>query len=308
MKFAHLLRTCAIPPLILFVAILLGISRPAGAQIELDSAGRIGVGSATPVSNTQLKLSTSLAGGISIFSTGSSGADTYGLYSSISTGGTYQYGVYGEASTSATKNYGSAGKATGATHNYGSYGIAGSGSAIGAYGWALSGTTRYGIYGGVTSPGASDYGVYSYGNMYTTGTLTQMSDGRFKRDISGIPDNIKSGLLSSNPARYRFATSAELTASGLPEASLSSGIRYGFVAQEMQVYLPELVTNETLTVLPPDEDALEPSLTETLGINYIELIPILVAIVQDQQAQIEALQTAVRGAGIELPDSESDNK
>ena len=69
----------------------------------------------------------------------------------------------------------------------------------------------------------------------------------------------------------------------------------------MQEILPELVTNETLTVLPPDEDALEPSLTETLGINYIELIPILVSIVQDQQAQIEALQAAVRGAGIEIP-------
>lgn len=313
MKFAHLLRTCTTPPLILFVAILLGISRPSAAQIELDSAGRIGVGSATPVSNTQLKLSTSLDYGISVISTNGSGNSNYGLFSSITEGGNYLYGVYGEASTSssAIRSHGIKGYASGdADYNYGTYGVSAPGGtlAVGAYGAVLyelgSSTPRYGVYGGVGSPTTGDYGVYSYGNIYTTGTVTEMSDGRFKRDISSIPDDVKSGLLDLKPSTYRFATSDELKTSGLPEASLSSGIHFGFIAQEMQEILPDLISRVPLTILPPDggESVLEPIMESTLGINYTELIPILVAIVQDQQAEIEALQAAVRGAGIVLPD------
>lgn len=255
------------PPQLLIVALVLGLAYPAAAQIELDSGGRIGIGGATPSSSYQVLIESGAGYGlVSDRNGGGSGWKTAILGRSRSSGA-FNIGVQGTADQSASVNYG-------------------------VYGHASGGTTNY--------------AGYFSGNVYATGTITQLSDSRFKRDITTISSETKSALLELKPSTYRFATVNELTAAGLPRASLSEGVHYGLIAQEVQAVLPNLVSQEVLAI-PAEDLSTQDVPVQTLGVNYSELIPILIAVIQDQQAQIEALQAAVRGAGIDVPDATSGN-
>jgi hypothetical protein len=63
-----------------------------------------------------------------------------------------------------------------------------------------------------------------------------------------------------------------------------SGERFGLIAQEVAETMPELVRS--------DGDAL-------LGMNYSEVIPVLVKAIQEQQAEIERMKAVMERAGLE---------
>ena len=107
------------------------------------------------------------------------------------------------------------------------------------------------------------------------------SDARYKKDLESL-ESCVDVIKKLKPLSYHFIQDASSARRNLP-----SGKHYGFLAQDLQKVLPELV-NETEAL---DEDG--NSLGTTLSVNYIELIPILIGANQELQQEVEALRQLV---------------
>jgi len=86
------------------------------------------------------------------------------------------------------------------------------------------------------------------------------------------------------PRIYEYDTAA------YPRMNLPAGNQMGLVAQEVETVYPELVT-EVSAPVPPDQLDAQPE--KFKGMNYTGVIPVLVAAVQEQQAQIDAQKTEI---------------
>jgi hypothetical protein len=108
------------------------------------------------------------------------------------------------------------------------------------------------------------FDVYESGNATLAGTLNQNSDRRLKKDIEILPYGLDE-VLKLEPKFYNWKNREE------EHKSL------GLIAQEVQEVIKEIVTAKE------DEQ-------KTLSVSYIELIPVLVNAIKEQQEQIEGLQ------------------
>jgi hypothetical protein len=107
--------------------------------------------------------------------------------------------------------------------------------------------------------------LYANGNYSFTGS--NVSDIRLKQGINKLKINAVNNLLLLTPKSYYMKGNTEL-------------IRYGFIAQEVQEILPDLINGiET-------EDTY-------LGLDYNGITAILVKAIQEQQSQIEILKTKI---------------
>ena len=97
--------------------------------------------------------------------------------------------------------------------------------------------------------------VYSENGVVTT------SDVRFKENINTIPYGLAE-VKALNPVRFNWKDES-------PEQ-----IHFGLIAQDVMAVLPEIVEGGD------DSDVL-------LGLNYSELVPVLINAVQEQQTEIE---------------------
>ena len=155
-------------------------------------------------------------------------------------------------------------------------------SNIGVYGRGTGGSSgNYGVYGEATGAGA--YGVYCSGNMAYTGTLTDVSDIKFKKDIQDYKGALDQ-VTRLRPVTYNYKAE-EYSFMGF-----DMGQQIGFVAQEVETVLPSLVIE---AVHPGDssedgEGSNDPISYKSL--SYIGLIPVLTKAIQEQQAQIELLK------------------
>ena len=102
------------------------------------------------------------------------------------------------------------------------------------------------------------------------GNYAGISDKRFKHEISTIPDGIIEDIISLRPVSY------EMDKQGDNERS------FGLIAQEVWEILPDLI----------EENIFEKG--KILSISYMELIPILIKGMQEQQQQIDDLTTIVQ--------------
>jgi hypothetical protein len=90
------------------------------------------------------------------------------------------------------------------------------------------------------------------------------------------------------PKTFRYRTEDKENA----KMNLPEGYHAGLVAQDLQEVFRELV--KPVTITEDDKDKSKPVATRTiLAANYIELIPVLVKAIQEQQAQIAELQYQV---------------
>jgi hypothetical protein len=103
----------------------------------------------------------------------------------------------------------------------------------------------------------------SWRNVYYQ-TLNQVSDRRKKENIKSLSYGLDK-ILSLKTYTYSYIAD---------EASL---IKFGFMAQDLQTDLPEVVT------VGNDE-------MKSLSVDYVALIPILVNAIKEQQAQIDELK------------------
>ena len=172
--------------------------------------------------------------------------------------------LFDESNTNAWKN--------GAFNGRGSFGgplaFVNTGGASDGFAFYLTGNpSQLNIRFGANA-GAVSAGVY----MTSTATSwTAQSDERLK-DITGTITDAVQSVKSLRPVRYTLKADQDKTH------------RVGLIAQDVQKVLPEVV----------DTDA-----KGYLGVRYSEIVPLLVAAIQEQQAMIEQLKAdvaALKGA------------
>lgn len=112
--------------------------------------------------------------------------------------------------------------------------------------------------------------LHVIGNILASGTITS-SDQRYKEGIQDLKNS--SDLLASiRPVAYNFRTEE------FPQGQFDDKLHYGIIAQELEAVLPNLVYTD---------------LEGYKGINYTELIPLLIKSNQEQQALIEVQQKQI---------------
>ena len=111
--------------------------------------------------------------------------------------------------------------------------------------------------------GSDRFTIYPSGNATLTGTLTQNSDARLKRNIAPINNAIQQ-LSKINGYQYYWKSSRA-----------DPGMQTGVLAQELQKVLPELVKENAEGIL---------------SVNYSGLIPYMIEAAKTQQQEIAELK------------------
>jgi hypothetical protein len=101
-----------------------------------------------------------------------------------------------------------------------------------------------------------------WSSIYATNGTIQTSDGRLKDELGPLPYGLEE-VERLQPVAFTWAGGSQ------------DQVHYGLIAQEVMVVLPEVVR------VGDDPQG-------TLGINYGELVPVLIKAVQEQQSEIEA--------------------
>ena len=219
----------------------------------------------------QLVLSASVAGQGTTKSTNTnSTAGSYGL-AGFGAGG----GVYGEATGAYYTSHGVYGTSA---LGYGVYGRNTLGNSFGLSGGYFTNSTS-GIYSYIAD---NYYGVYTNGVVYAQGS-TLPSDERLKENshpIQGalyIIENLHPVSFDWKISTYR----GKRQNAPVPD--------FGFIAQEVELVLPELVYDvETPQDNSDPNKALEEQLGTHKSMDYVKLIPFLTAAIQELNAKVEA--------------------
>ena len=282
--------------LMLMLASCIGV---ANAQLVVDEAGKVAVGIETydeiysklsvngrGETGVAMHINTNELTGLKIKHSSPSGPN-YGIYVDNTASGFESYGVYGRNSrvstTSSYASYGVAGIASGSNNGY-NFGVAGFLNE--SYGAGVFGTSTSAL-GGFSMNGA--YAGFFHGNVHVTGslnvpTMLTPSDYRLKKDIKTVSTSCLDNLMDMNVVEYKykqreFAVADDTVASKETraawydeESAVMQNKHYGFVAQELQEIYPDLVVE--------GEDGF-------LGVNYIEIIPLLVRSIQELNAKVE---------------------
>lgn len=146
-------------------------------------------------------------------------------------------------------------------------------NSTGAHIFTAAATGRVGI-GGFSNP---NYTLSVQGDINATGSVRSngvalTSDRRLKRNIEPLVSSINK-IMELNPVHYEKKNSIN--------SNDYSAKEMGFIAQEIETVFPELVEESN------DEDKI-------LSIQYIQLIPVLVKALQEQQKEIAELKMMVK--------------
>ncbi|MBN1349709.1 tail fiber domain-containing protein [candidate division KSB1 bacterium] len=117
---------------------------------------------------------------------------------------------------------------------------------------------------------STTYALRVQGNAYCTGSWTS-SDQKFKKNVEPV-ENALSKLEQIEGVSFDWKTDE------YPSYEFSEGKHYGFIAQEIEKVFPDMVKT--------DENGEK-------AVSYVEMIPILVEALKQQQKMIEQLQTQV---------------
>ena len=162
-----------------------------------------------------------------------------------------------------------------------SAGVAGVASIYGGVG--VFGTTyaNADVFSQLPTTALGAYAGYFQGNVKVTGALTtnmvtQTSDARLKENISSLSKEIGNEILALNPICFKYAKDS-LYYWYQDTAEAVTHTHYGLVAQEVKEVFPDLVY----------EDG-----NGMLSVNYLEIIPLLISTVKEQEARITELENA----------------
>lgn len=149
--------------------------------------------------------------------------------------------------------------------NTGVYGYAAAQDATGVYGRA-DGLNAIGVKG--VGPTSQEYAGYFSGKVHVAGNFSFTSDARAKHDLQPIARGLED-VLALQPKSYVF------------NGDDSETTRLGLIAQDVREVMPELVSEDPVSGL--------------LAMNYIDVIPVLVRAIQEQDEEIAGLRG---GAGM----------
>jgi len=241
----------------LVILITAGVAR---GQISIDTDGNVAVGLAQPPSHT--KLFSECNPGLNC-----TGNNIYGLIGKAENNGYSAYGMGGFANSNSSDV------------NIGVRGFASAASSFIA-----------GIHG--RGDGTGSFAGFFLGNVHVTGGINGNSDERFKQEVASLDGSVNlEKIIELQPRRYFAKSDEELQQQGLPRQGASEEVRFGLIAQELEEVIPELVREVTS---PVDLDAEgEMRFVTTKAVNYIGLIPVLIAGMQEQQKQIDRLAARI---------------
>lgn len=137
-------------------------------------------------------------------------------------------------------------------------------------------------YGDTTSWGKYVFTIF--GSALATGGTWVNSDAKLKHDIISM-NNALDIIKHLKPQTYLFKKE------GYENLNLPSQKQYGFIAQELEKILPELV-NTSKEAVNVDAKGVR-KMEDIKSVNYTELIPILTKAIQEQQLQIEKQQNQI---------------
>jgi len=139
------------------------------------------------------------------------------------------------------------------------------------------GVSGKGGHAGVVANGIT-YGIVAFaqhgiagffrGNVVYTGTLSRSSDARYKTNVQHIGGALQT-VEGLRGVSYRYNRDA------FPQMNFPAERQVGFIAQEVQSVLPQLVSK--------DRDGY-------LSVDYVQVVPVLVEAIKEQQKEIEELK------------------
>ena len=150
-------------------------------------------------------------------------------------------------------------------------------------------TVNNGTLGGYTSSGSSytlTFQVAQNGDTSTNdGSVSSLSDERVKTDIKDLTDGLEI-VKQLRPVTFKYNDNSTDDMGNLLMAAASDKIRYGFIAQEVEKVAPQYVETITRKIKNVEVDDFK-------TLSATRMIPMLFKAIQEQQTQIEALQSEV---------------
>ena len=166
-------------------------------------------------------------------------------------------------------------------------GVQSSGGFIGTLGVGLVGT--YGIGNFAVVGQAADTAVDLAGNFIgdvLASAYFVPSDMKLKNNIKPLTNSIDK-LMKLKPSTYDYKTS-EYVGMNLPR-----GNQNGLIANEVAEVFPGLVKEVKQSLLRNPKTGESQGFTDYIAVNYTGLVPVLVASVQEQQAQLDAKDVVI---------------
>lgn len=128
-----------------------------------------------------------------------------------------------------------------------------------------------------------------WASVYANNGVIQTSDIRLKKNIVPISYGLKE-VLKLNPITYNWKDN-KVGETEIPHEQQER--KLGFSAQELLNIIPEVV--QTHSWVPADEKGnFKRVENEKLGVNYSEIIPVLVNAIKEQQQEIEELKKLLK--------------
>lgn len=242
------------------------------AQLTVTSTGDVNISKHVAINGTNIEDSVALRTKV----VASSAPHDYGIYSTANALPSFAGGTGCNACVVGQILPSQYGKAQGRLLKPFQVGIAG----LAAEGVAVYGTTSSSL---PTLWMTGTYAGYFSGDVRVTGTvtctsLTQTSDALTKNNVTYLQDNALNSIMRLKPISFYYNLDNKLFNSENAQSPAAQQMHYGFIAQELQEVLPEIVY--------VGQDSL-------LSINYVELIPLLVQTLQYQETRIDALEKTI---------------
>ena len=118
---------------------------------------------------------------------------------------------------------------------------------------------------------ATKNSVYLPKDLFVVGSIINPSDLILKENVNDLTDEFCDNILELKPKKYNFKNDE------------TKKLRYGIIAQELEEYFPELITNTGID----DENN---NIQSIKSVNYLELIPIMIVKIKNMQKEIDELK------------------
>ena len=134
------------------------------------------------------------------------------------------------------------------------------------------------------SPSGSTNVFTVLGNALASNGVWTNSDQKIKKNIEDVKD-AKEVIMKLHPATYSFRKEE------FPALNLSATRQYGFIAQELENVLPELVqtSEEPVRIDENGKRVME----EIKSVNYVALIPLLTKAIQEQETTVKDMNDQI---------------
>lgn len=127
--------------------------------------------------------------------------------------------------------------------------------------------------------------VIFFGTFFLAGQLKaqQLSDQKIKTNIAPIENPLQL-IKSLQPLRYEYNTTE------YRHLKLPGGVRYGFIAEDVQKVLPGVVYNKPYSYISGKNATRQATVK---NVDMESLVPVLIASLKEQQQQIEQLRAEI---------------